>query len=101
MVLPMDDLSKLVGSLEKKDRPLPSVGYRWLVDCHVRVASSAPACDDVANAFHQATHENGRFVVMVTAGLVRTSAKPLCRELYDDEGKRVRRAHADAGTSRE
>jgi hypothetical protein len=98
MVLSMDDVVRFQGILGKSSKA-PS--FRWLVTCHVRVASSAPACDRVASAFHQAIHENGRFVVMVTAGLVRASGKPLCRETYDAEGRPVRRAHADAGPAQE
>ncbi|HEY1416816.1 MAG TPA: hypothetical protein VGF41_02890, partial [Myxococcaceae bacterium] len=101
MVLPIDEMAKLAGGLGGKDRDVSKLGYRWLVNCHVRVASSAPGCDAVASAFHQAIHEKGGFVVMVTAGLVRGSAKPLCRQTYDADGRLVRRAHADAGASQE
>src|SRR5690242_20475687 len=73
MVLSMDDVAKFQGILGKSSKA-PS--FRWLVTCHVRVASSAPGCDRVASAFHQVIHENGRFVVMVTTGLVRASGKP-------------------------
>jgi hypothetical protein len=101
MVLPMDDIAKLAGGLGKKGPDSSALGYRWLVSCHVRVASSAPGCDDVASVFHQAIHENGGFRVTVTAGLIRASARPLCQETYDADGRHLRRSHADAGPSKE
>src|SRR5262249_37136156 len=63
MVMPMDEIAKLRGVAEEKGRVEKPLPYRWLVTCHVRVASSAPGCDRVASVFHQAIHENGRFVV--------------------------------------
>jgi hypothetical protein len=98
MVLPMDDIAKLQGILGKSSKP---PAYRWLVTCHVRVASSAPGCDRVARTFHQAIHESGGFVVVVTAGLLRASGKPLCRESYDADGRPLWGAHADAGPSQQ
>jgi hypothetical protein len=98
MVLSMDDVAKFQGILGKSSRK-PS--YRWLVTCHVRVASSAPGCDRVARTFHQAIHESGGFMVVVTAGLLRASGKPVCRESYDADGRPLLAAHPDAGSSQE
>ena len=98
MVLPMDDVAKFRGIPGKSARR-PS--YRWLVTCHVRTASSAPRCDRVARTFHEAIHESGGFVVVVTAGLLLVSGKPVCRESYDADGKPLWGEHADAGPSRE
>ena len=98
MVLATEDIAKLQGILGKSSK-VPS--YRWLVTCHVRVASNAPGCDRVASTFHEAIHESGGFVVVVTAGLLRGSGKPVCKESYDADGKPLWRAHADAATSKD
>lgn len=101
MVLPVDEMAKLASGFGGKDPDLSKLGFRWLVNCHVRVASSAPGCDDVARAFHRAIHERGGFRVTVTAGIIRGSARPLCKESYDADGRPVRQPHAGAGPSQE
>ena len=78
-----------MGEKSSGEHAAPSV--RWLLLCHVRDVARAPACDRVAQVFHQASTERGSFVVIVNAGLVVGSGKPTCSALYDAEGKLVRR----------
>ena len=96
LVLATDDVNRLQGILGKGSDQIPTQ-FRFIVSCHVRDASAAPGCDEVARVYRRATTEAGRFVVVVTAGLFRASGKPVCSTAYDEHGKPLRRAAGGDG----
>jgi hypothetical protein len=103
LVMEMADVSRLQAIMEQKgteqkrtERAAPD--FRWMVSCHVRDASRAPACDRVASTFRQVVPDPGKFVVVVSAGLFRGSGKPVCTVAYDANGRALRPA-PDRGTA--
>jgi hypothetical protein len=86
-----EEVSRFQQIREQKPSEGQASPFRWVLLCHVRVATGAPGCDRVAQVFHQASTERGPFLVVVNAGLVVGSGKPTCTALYDADGKLVRR----------
>lgn len=75
--------------------------FQWILSCRVRDAARAPGCDRVAQTFHHASTDRGRFVVFVSAGLYVGAGKTLCIGLYDEDGKLVRHFRGDEGKSKQ
>jgi hypothetical protein len=86
-----EEVSRFQQIREQKPSEGQASPFRWVLLCHVRVATGAPGCDRVAQVFHQASTERGPFLVVVNAGLVVGSGKPTCTALYDADAKLVRR----------
>jgi hypothetical protein len=85
----VDRFSHLLGKSVAEGKPAGDL--RWLVSCRVRDAGHAPGCDRVAHVFRQTTTERGKYLVVVSAGLVRGADRPLCSAAYDEDGKLMRR----------
>lgn len=96
LVLATDDVNRLQGILGKSSDQVPTQ-FRFIVSCHVRDASGAPGCDEVAKVYRRSTTERGAFVVVVTAGLFRKSGKAVCSTAYDEHGKPLRPAAGGDG----
>ena len=96
MVMQTADLTKLQDAMKQKATTRMPPELRWMVSCHVRDASKAPGCDQVARTFRSVVPDSGKFVVIVTAGLFRAGSKPLCAVTYRADGSPVGgTGHAD------
>jgi hypothetical protein len=89
MVMQTEDLTRLQQSMKLKPGQRIPPEFRWMVSCHVRDVGKAPECDRVARTFRTAVPDPGKFVVVVTAGLLRAAAKPVCAVAYDADGRAI------------
>jgi len=97
LVFTMEDVARFSELLGKNIAAARDL--RWLVSCRVRDATHAPGCDRVAHAFRAATTDRGKYLVVVSAGLLRGADRPVCSAAYDEDGKLIRRVREGASTT--
>src|SRR5215472_10381597 len=91
MVMQTDDLTRLQDIMKMKRGGRIPPEFRWMVNCFVRDASKAPDCDRVARTFRTVVPDSGKFLVVVTSGMLRSAAKPVCAVAYGADGQPIRK----------